>query len=79
MGITLYRPGNTRKIKGIKCDMQTFDEHSYLHNLDLGWFYSPEECYPEIQGVEELPAVVKSIPPKKTRKKRAKKNKPEVR
>ena len=32
---------------GIKCEMKVFDEYSYLHNLDAGWFYSPEECYEE--------------------------------
>ena len=52
MSITLYRPGNSHERHGIKCEARVFNEYSYLHLLDLGWFYSPEECYQE--AVEEV-------------------------
>ena len=30
---------------GIECELGTFNEFSYLHLLDEGWHYTPEECY----------------------------------
>lgn len=45
MSIILYKAGNSKKVRGIRCDYKVFDESSYLHNLDQGWHYSPEECY----------------------------------
>ena len=50
MSVVLYRPGTTHKAKGIDCEIQICDEYSYLHNLDNGWFYTPEECYAEINN-----------------------------
>ena len=50
MSVVLYRPGTTHKANGIDCEIQICDEYSYLHNLDNGWFYTPEECYAEINN-----------------------------
>ena len=50
MSVVLYRPGTTHKARGIDCEIQICDEYSYLHNLDNGWFYTPEECYAEINN-----------------------------
>jgi len=41
----LYRPGTTHIVNGIECEARVFDEYSYLHNLTIGWSYSPESCY----------------------------------
>ena len=53
MAVILYKPGNAHIIRGIPCDIQVCDEYSYLHNLDQGWFYSPEECYAEEKQDED--------------------------
>ena len=45
MAVVLYKVGTTHTVRGIRCEQGIFDEHSYLHNLDNGWFYSPEECH----------------------------------
>jgi len=47
MGIVLYKPGTTKKVRGIPCEFKVFDENYYLSSLDLGWYLSPEECYPK--------------------------------
>jgi len=47
MAVILYQKGNRIKVGGIPCDFQVCNEHSYLHLLDQGWFYTPEECYAE--------------------------------
>ncbi len=52
MAVILYKAGNTRKVRGIPCDILICDEYSYLHNLDQGYFYSPEECYAEKEAEE---------------------------
>ena len=49
--IQLFKKGSTHTVKGIKCDMQTVNEYSYLHLLDDGWCYTPEETVEEV--VEE--------------------------
>lgn len=48
MSVVLYKAGNTRKVRGVPCDILICDEYSYLHNLEQGYFYSPEECYIEM-------------------------------
>ena len=53
MAVILYRAGNAHMVNGIKCEMQICNEYSYLHYLDEGWFYSPEECYAEPDGAQE--------------------------
>lgn len=53
MGITLYKPGKQHTVRGIKCEAKVFDEQSYLQYLDLGWYYSPADCYEPV-AVEEL-------------------------
>lgn len=53
MAIILYKPGNTSKVRGIPCEVQICNEFSYLHLLEQGWFYSPEECYAEKEQPEE--------------------------
>ena len=50
MAIQLYKKGNTHTVRGIECEIGTFDEYSYLHNLDNEWFYSPEECYSDVDA-----------------------------
>ena len=52
MAIVLYKPGNSKKVRGIPCDILICDEYSYLHNLEQGYFYSPEECYAEKEDEE---------------------------
>ena len=73
MSVVLYRPGTTHKARGIDCEIQICDEYSYLHNLDNGWFYTPEECYTneecctdvdyENMPINELREMVKKIDP----------------
>ena len=54
MSIVLYKKGNSyTSPKGIRCEFQICNPHSYLHLLDDGWFLTPEECYPEPEVVEE--------------------------
>ena len=53
MAVILYRSGNTDTIRGIPCNTLICNEHSYLHLLDEGWFYSPEECYAEKEKIDE--------------------------
>lgn len=62
MGIVLYRPGRTSTVNGIKCEMKVFDEYFYLDKLDLGWFYTPEECYPD-PVIPEKPEPEKKLDP----------------
>ena len=52
MAVILYKPGNSKKVRGVPVDVLVCDEYSYLHNLDQGWFYSPEECYENEQSEE---------------------------
>ena len=52
MAVILYKPGNSKKVRGIPCDILICDEYSYLHNLEEGYFYSPEECYAEKESEE---------------------------
>ena len=48
MAIILYKPGDTyTSPKGIRCQFQLCDPFSFLHLLEDGWFYTPEECYAE--------------------------------
>lgn len=47
MAIILYRKGNIHKVNGIPCEYQICNEYSYLHLLERGWHYTPEECYAE--------------------------------
>ena len=54
MAIILYKKGDTTKVNGIPCEIQICNEFSYLHLLEQGWFYTPEECYAE--EPEETPA-----------------------
>lgn len=35
------------KVNGVPCEFQICNEHSYLHLLEQGWHYTPEECYAE--------------------------------
>jgi len=62
MAIILYKKGNTAKVRGIPCQFQICNEFSYLHLLEQGWFYTPEECYAEEEEPElvETPEVFKS-------------------
>ena len=55
MAVILYKPGNVGKVRGIPCEIQICNEFSYLHLLDQGWFYTPEECYVVEEQVEEVP------------------------
>lgn len=43
MAIVLYKKGNAGKVRGIPCQLQVCNEFSYLHLLEEGWFYTPEE------------------------------------
>jgi len=52
MSIVLYKAGNSNKIRGIQCEVLICDEYSYLHNLNAGYFLSPEECYAEVEEEE---------------------------
>jgi len=54
MAIILFKAGNSHKVNGIPCQIQVCNEFSYLHLLEQGWFYTPEECYAE----EEEPELV---------------------
>lgn len=47
MAIILYKAGGGINIRGIPCQFQICNPFSYLHLLDQGWFYTPEECYAE--------------------------------
>lgn len=53
MAVILYKPGNSKTVRGIRVDVLVCNEYSYLHNLDQGWFYSPEECYAQKEISEE--------------------------
>lgn len=53
MSVVLYKPGNTGKVRGIPCEVLVCDEYSYLHHLEQGYFYSPEECYAKKESGEE--------------------------
>ena len=57
--IQLFKKGNSLTVNGIRCDMQTVNEYSYLHLLKQGWFYTPEECYQETEQPElvEVPEI----------------------
>ena len=55
MAVILYKPGNSKKVRGIPCDILICDEYSYLHNLEQGYFYTPEECYAEKEDEETDP------------------------
>lgn len=57
MAVILYKKGNTSKVNGILCEVQICNEFSYLHLLEQGWCYSPEECYAEEKEPElvEIP------------------------
>ncbi len=55
MAVILYKPGNVGKVRGIPCEIQICNEFSYLHLLDQGWFYTPEECYVVEEQDEEVP------------------------
>jgi len=55
MAIVLYKSGGSYKSpKGILCQFQICNEFSYLHLLDDGWFYTPEE-------IEEVKALKKEL------------------
>ena len=57
MGITLYKPGNTHVIDGIKCTMETFNSELF-NGLPKGWFFSPhkmtEAKNPKKKSLEEI-------------------------
>jgi hypothetical protein len=53
LAIQLFKAGAGHVKNGIECEVGTFDEYSYLHLLDQGWYYSPEECYAEENDKEE--------------------------
>jgi len=61
MSVILYKPGNSTKVRGIPCDIMICNEYSYLHNLEQGYFYSPEECYPEVEEAEVEEAEVEVV------------------
>lgn len=52
MAVILYKAGGTSKVNGIPCEVQICNEFSYLHLLEQGWFYTPEECYAETEQEE---------------------------
>ncbi len=62
MAVVLFKAGTGTVRNGIECEMGVFDEFSFLHLLDQGWFKTPEECYPteapetDASGAEETPA-----------------------
>lgn len=58
MAVILYRAGNAHTVNGIKCEVQICNEYSYLHYLDEGWFYTPEECYAEKEQDKDDQAVL---------------------
>ena len=58
MAVILYKQGTSRTVNGIKCEFQICNEYSYLHYLDEGWFYSPEECYATEKDQEAPEATV---------------------
>lgn len=43
MSVELYRPGTTHVKNGIKCEAGIFNEYSFTHLLETGWFLTPEE------------------------------------
>ena len=47
MSVILYKAGDTHEIDGVKCEMKVFDEYLFKTNLDLGWCFSPADCYKE--------------------------------
>lgn len=59
MAVILYKAGNMTKVNGIPCEVQICNEFSYLHLLEQGWCYTPEECYVTDEPEEEtcLPEV----------------------
>jgi len=50
MSVVLYRPGDSHNVRGIRCEAITCNEHSFLHMLKDGWFYSPEETLKKEEG-----------------------------
>jgi len=62
MGVTLYRQGITSKVGGIDCELQVFNENSFMHNVTSGeWFFSPKEAYADKPSVEEVTEVAEEI------------------
>lgn len=63
MAVILYKAGSTNKVNGIPCQIQICNEYSYLHLLDQGWKYTPEECYPKVEEPElvEIPEEIEKV------------------
>jgi len=55
MSIQLYRIGDSHKIRGILCETQKFNSHSWIHNLLYGWRLSPEDVWEEMYPDKDLP------------------------
>jgi len=58
--IELFRAGTSHVINGITCEKQTVNEFGFEHYLEEGWFFTPEECYPEEPKPKE-PTLEKTI------------------
>ena len=56
MAIILFKKGNTTKVNGIPCQIQVCNEFSYLHLLDEGWYYTPEEMLEGEKAEKEGPS-----------------------
>lgn len=56
MAIILFKKGNTTKVNGIPCQIQVCNEFSYLHLLDEGWYYTPEEMLEGEKAEKEEPS-----------------------
>ena len=64
MAIILYKKGTMHKVNGIPCQFQICNEYSYLHLLEQGWKYTPEECYQEPEpDLVEVPEETEPIEP----------------
>jgi len=58
--IELFRKGTSHIVNGITCEKQTVNEFGFEHYLKEGWFFTPEECYPEGPKPKEEKPEVKS-------------------
>jgi hypothetical protein len=59
--IQLFRSGTSDVVNGIACERQTVNEFGFEHYLKEGWFFTPEECYPEVKEVIKDNAVKSSV------------------
>ena len=54
MAVILYKPGNTyTSPRGVRCQFQIFETDQYHQQLAVGWYNTPEECYPDPEPTED--------------------------